>query len=307
MTSLVELRVEYEREHFGALLYDLSSRVVTNGLRGKPPSIYQPTGPEDVLHGFIETVLLGQNQLEYFFTVATDVQHFERLCYRQLRRYLASTRVQTDVDRLMKRSVKILRDDDRFESIDGPPDRFFMSSGSSLPFAPGRWRAAATLALNGVPRIFSEPKQRSPKIYTDDNLGILLSIVLRELEGSVSRSDLAKLFEEILTPWLTTVLEEDEAARLPSHKPTGEEDAIVSEALEAILPLLDEEAAFVFRHWYAKTKDDYVADRLGVSRTTVINRRNAVGSALQPHLEGLPVHLQEATLRSLFLATGGSP
>jgi hypothetical protein len=110
-----DFEAEYRSELVGDLIYTRVRQLVGRLLRHRDPTVYARGAHDyrdaldDVVNDFIVDVLIGERQIDYVMSTAGDLDSFDRLIGRQLRRYLARTRERTVVDNLIDRSIQVLR------------------------------------------------------------------------------------------------------------------------------------------------------------------------------------------------------
>src|SRR5262249_39412435 len=99
-----QLTAEFHSELVGGLIYERVRELVDRLLRHRDPTIYARgahdyrDGLEDVLNDFVIDVLIGERQIDYVMITVDDLDGFDKLIQRQLRRYLARTRTRTVID-----------------------------------------------------------------------------------------------------------------------------------------------------------------------------------------------------------------
>ena len=319
--TLDDLRSEYRDQTMGPKIIGRVRTLVQQMLRHRDPLIYahgsfdRRDGEEDVLNDFTEKVLLGGGQLAYFFDNATSVEHFDALVNKQLRNHLSRTRQRTIIDNLLDRAVAVMKSDDLVVVVGGERSERFIRSGIEEeavkdPFA---LRAGAAVAANSVPKIYTNPDDRNPKVYSDSDLATLLRVFLGEVKCAINRGDLHKLFENLLTPWLTTVLGLDEVAddgpRMGSTMAPGkigpDDELLVDEAAERIASGLSAEDVVVFRYKHANMSDTQLAERLNVSRPTAANKKDRLFEKLRSELGDLEAQLRPLVLGRIVSRTDG--
>ena len=311
---LEELRAEYRSLTIGPLLLERLRGLVETQLRHRDPMIYAHAsndyrdGLDDVLNEFTLQVLLGEGQLAYFFDVAVTVDDFDRLTNFQLRRFLARTRQRSIVDNLVERSVRVMLADPAVViSGDGSNRRFKLASLETGSENRGEVSLAhaAAIAAAVVPKIYSNPDDRNPKVYTDESLRTLLRIFLSEVRSAVGRRELQELFDLLLTPWTATVLGLEEAVGDERSDLTPEEQVMVNSIAERIVTTWSDSDVCVFRYKLGNLSDAQLATRLGVSRPTAASEKSRVFLAIRNELEGLGHRLQTAVLTAIARLTEG--
>lgn len=309
--TLEELRHEYETDLVGPGIYTRVTDLVERMLRTRDPAIYAGGVHDfrdalpDVTHDFVIDVLIKERQIDYVMSIAGDLGSFDRLVNRQLRRYLARTRVRTVIDNLMDRSMEILRETPFITHGQGEGERFTLGSLTEGP--PGQkemWRAI--VLAQGVRKTPASAHKRAPRIFDTDSLTAVLSIFLAEATCLVSRRDLHDFFEYLLTPWLPTFLEEDAGER-PGPMLAPDEEAVVKEVAEQLVEGMSTEDRLIFQFKFANVADKELASVLGMSRQSTAPRKKALYERISDKVSGLDPHLQHAVLAetNLMIALKG--
>jgi hypothetical protein len=309
-----QLQSEFQSELIGVLIYERVSSLTRRYLRRRDPRVYARgahdyrDGFEDVLNDFVADVLIRERQIDYVMATATDLDSFDALVSRQLRRYLARTRARTEIDNLIDRSVSILSEPPFHADGTGSAQRFSLAK----PVAEGRppthaeIRLAAALAQH-IPRVLGKGEERAPKIYDRDGLGAVLAILLRTAPGSVGKSDLQRFFEDLLTPWAVALLEPTEELEVAGHQLTPAEEAVVEETCQRMVERMTTEDQLIYQYKYANIPDRVVADAIGLSRQSTAPRKKALFEHLAGELRELEPHVQEGVLvrlNGLISSTG---
>jgi len=311
---LEALHAESRTLTIGTLILERVRGLVEAQLRHRDPMIYANgsrdyrDGLDDVLNEFTLQVLLGEGQLAYFFDVAVTVDDFDRLANFQLRRFLARTRQRSIVDNLVDRSIRVMRGNAAFAVAgDGSNQRFTVTTIVVEPDDRGGVSLfhAAAIAANTVPKIYSNPDERNPKVYTDESLRTLLRIFLAEIRSAIGRRELQELFEFLLTPWTATVIGLEEAVGNERSDLTPEEQMMVNSTAERIVTTWSDSDVVVFRYKLGNLPDAQLATRLGVSRPTAANEKDRVFLAIRSELDGLDRRLQPEVLTVIARLTEG--
>ena len=313
--SLENLRAENLACTIGDAIHDRIARLVEQQLRRRDPTIYARGSHDyrdaldDVVQDFILEILLNRGQLAYFLDTATTIDDFDALANRQIRRYLAQTRERTIVDNLIGRATAVLKDDElvTVSGAAGSPSFLLESVGATRSAdREVALQLAAAVAKESVPRVFSNPDDRLPKVYTDESLVTLLRVFLREAACEVHKTDLQRLFEVLLTPWLATVLGLDEAENPLLEALTPGEQVMVEETAVRITANWSEEDVLVFRYKLSNTRDDLLARRIGVSRPTAASRKQNLFDRLRDELEDVEPELRQPVIHHLAALTDGT-
>lgn len=314
--TLDDLRAENLECTVGDAIHERINRLVEQQLRRRDPRIYARGANDyrdaldDIVQDFTVEVLLNRGQLEYFLDVAATIDDFDALANRQIRRYLAQTRERTIVDNLIERATAILQADELMTvgGSAGSPSFVLRTLEERRPVGDQHeaLMVAAAVAKDSVPRVFSNPDERLPRVYTDASLSTLLRIFLREVGCEVHKPDLQKLFEVLLTPWLTTVLGLDEAENPLLDALTPGERVMVEQTAIRIAENWTEEDAIVFRYKLSNTRDELLARRLNVSRPTAAARKQDLFDRLRAELRDVEPQLRQPLIHHLAVVTDGA-
>ena len=314
---LEQLRAEYVERTMGPRITERVRNLLEAMLRRRDPMIYARgardyrDGLDDVLQDFTIDVLLHEGQLAYIFDNAADVNAFDRLINRQLRRYLARTRERSIVDNLLERSIRLLADDD-LVVVDGEGGgrSYSIVPNEADPLVDHRESAlahAVAIAGNAVPKIYSNPDERNPKIYTDDGLRTVLRVFLSEFRQPAGKQQLQELFELLLTPWMTSLLGLDEAVGNENPELTPEEQVMINTVAARITESWTDRDFVIFRHKLGNLPDGELAERFGVSRPTAAKQKSDLFAYLAGEIVDLDQRLRLAALaRIADLSCGAS-
>lgn len=316
--TLTELRDEYLDLLVGERIYSRVKQLVDRQLRRRDPRIYAresydyKDALDDVVNDFVLEVLIKERQIDYILQVATEIDDFDRLISHHIRRFLARTRVRTVVDNLLDRSVQILREPPFMITGGSSPNEIFGLAGVSyavepVPSATGV-RTAAALARS-VPTDRSDATERAPRVYDSSALVEVLKILLTTVLTPVSRESLQEFFEYLLTAWLPSTLDDSDELNLPDLALSPEESSLVRDTAERVSAEMSTQEKIIFAYKFANLPDRQIADRLGLSRQSVVPRKAALMARLGEVLSGLDARLQQGVLAEvaarLALAEGG--
>ena len=290
--SFDELRRECRRDGIGPLFWELLVAVSGRVARRYPPVTYNNSEEwsEESLRDLAQDVtlqrLLGENQLEYVLDLATDEDSLARLLAFQVRRVLTHRRSTTVVDRLLKRIDKEF-EGDAYETVQLGSDRFVQVRGTARdPRALTDAEVQRAVARTGrVPWIPSNPSGvRESKVYSGENLRLLLRKLLDEFEG-VLISDLRRILEIALTAWLPTVLREGEENYRSQSTPEIElHRATMPTLIDNVIAQFDDVHRVVLLGKSQDTSDGELARRTGRSRPWIADRKSEVLAIVQRQL-----------------------
>lgn len=313
MTTLAELRREYEAETIDRLIWDLLLEITKSVARRYPPSIYNQgegwneCSYEELAQDVAVYLLLGENQIHYIFDIAQKIEDVRRLLVRQVKRALYRRRWPTVVDRLLARTRQIAAEPpftirevgrQRWITLVDDPGPFRDLTDAEL--------RSAVRAASEVPRLIASPRaERASMVYTTPALRELLDLVLGELEG-LSERDLARIFENLLTAWLPSSLGDGEgaepsAAEAPGTADMGLATSELGDTIRMFTSSLDNVDATVLLCKAQGFSDAALARRLGRSRPWVADRKQALLDRLTDDLlSDLDDDLHEEAARLLI-------
>jgi hypothetical protein len=310
--TIADLQEEHSTELIGDRIYTRVQGLVEAMLRKRDPAIYARGAHDyrdalaDVAQDFVMDVLIGERQVDYVMSVATDLGSFDRLVNRQIRRYLARTRVRTVIDNLMERSVQILQGPPFVSHRAAGEDHFRLAAVTGQgPVQPERLRRAVALA-QGIPKSTSSGDERAPRIYDEDALRAVLTVFCEQVLCPISRKDVQDFLQDLLTPWTPSFLEE-EGKQHPEQRLTPEEETIVAELAEAIVGEMSGEDHVIFQYKFANLADREIASALGLSRQSTAPRKKALFARISESVSDLAPHIQHAVLArtNFIIATRG--
>jgi hypothetical protein len=134
----------------------------------------------------------------------------------------------------------------------------------------------------------------------------VLSIFCGQAECPVSRKDLQDFFQDLLSPWTPTFLEEDAKER-PDPILAPDEEAVVKEVVDRLVDGMSSEDRLIFQYKFANLADKEVASALGLSRQSTAPRKKALFERISDGVSDLAPHIQQAVLArtNLVIATEG--
>lgn len=303
--SLEDLQREHSYERIGPLWLQHVTRRARTVTLTYDPVVYAHgvswnSGLDDLVQDVVADRLIGEGQVEYLMEVSGTLDDLNRLLDRQIRLTLAHRRRRTVVDQLLERSRRILRDPP-FVLVHEHPQAWSCSDHSILDrhATLGELRLAAD-RVRSVPTIQpadgSRSRQRASAIYRTDDLRRLLEIACRSLPTAVRQSDLDRIFEQLLTPFLRSVLDDGESPSGDSPPTTTEDLHEMSVIAAELVSQLDPADRSILAAKLADVSDSDIAGMLGVSRPTAAKRKKAVYLRVEEQLRDLPEQARIAAL-----------
>lgn len=305
------LKQEYEAEVYGRRLHALLIELCGNVSRSFKIDVYNENQNWDadaianLANDVIEQQLLhpSRQQLVYIFKTAESLESVRRLLVLQIKRTLGSRRVKGPVDRLLLR-VAGLADAGEINCENTPTGPIYRRKSEELhkPYAQLSKQQIRLCAdsVRTIPVLFQRTDAvRQSQIYTKENLRTVVDLALN-WGNAVSSADFRQIFENLLTPWAPTKLIpiENDSASGHSELDSPMEDGIVMKACVEFAQALSGEERLVLAYKFQDISDQVVADALGVSRPTVINRKKDVFSRLRVELlEEIPETDYEMAVR----------
>ncbi len=266
---------------------------------------------DDLLQEFMVQRLLGDSQLAFAMTAARDISHFDNLMRHQFSLWVAKNRERSIVGNLVDRSdkrvphdpfqvirYKMRRTHDKASGQRVASTRFaaFGFAGDEVEDRDSTPRELAIAVRDAriVPIRFSatsvdiapdgeDKKKRLSAVYSREGLADVLFAVCNALR-CVRRESLREIFNVMLKDlWATIVYDEAVVAGLVDASLAPAEEIIVRESAIAFVGGLTERQKWVVGALIGgQVKDDALANRLSVTRQTIISdRQRALDSAAQ--------------------------
>lgn len=309
--TLQELRSEYEARVIGTAILEEVRRACASHTRRYPPAVYARSQAwnRDAVEELVQDVaierLLGEQQLAYLFDAASDLSHWRALLNRQVKITLARRRVRTVVDNLLDRAGRRLARSEGVETGSAAGRRVFRRAGSRRPYRPLTDQEVrhVTEQARLIPRRRPGRGERAPSVYSDESLGTLLGLVLREApEGGVAVRDLGKIFEMILTDWIPAVLELEETDG--SSAAAGLEPSQIVEVKMTASQLTSDmtpEEILILRGYLSNLSHKRTAEQINVSVPTLLKRHRTLFNRIHTAAEGFDESGREALMEEIAL------
>lgn len=294
--SFQRLKRRYrERGEIDAELFALLRRLVFTLVfqRAFPPA-YSPTGKwdeeaaEEALAGWTAKRLVGTNALAGAFDHASAARPFIRALERNLRHHLQNERERGEIDNLLERTARLLRDDPRFRAwipqhasswwgLEGEtqPPPF---NGSDDELVANAWATGDVVLWR-----YSASVERASPILATDELANFLERLFRRIEALLTLGHLAVVFRrrfDLNEP--TRVALDEEHERLPgSDEPIRDEEGLRLAAIAVLAELTDRQVEVILRK--REQPLEAIAAALGISRGTVDNELRRAGETIDRH------------------------
>ena len=310
--TLPELRSEYEARVISTRILEEVRRACGSQARRYPPAVYARSqawdgdAVEELVQDVVIERLLGEQQLAYLFDVASSLSHWRALLNRQVKITLARRRVRTVVDNLLDRAGRRLASSKGVETASAAGPKVFRRVGTLQPYRPLTDQEVrhVTDQARLVPRRRPGRGERAPSVYSDEGLRALLGIVLREApEGGVTVRDLGRILELILTEWIPAVLELEETsggAAADSMEPS--QIVEVRTVASQITSDLSEVEAQALRGYLRGLAYSEVAERIGISRPTLLKHQRIIRNRIRTAAEGLDEKGQNMLMDEIALS-----
>lgn len=299
---------EFRHARVGPAILSEVRRAVRLAKKGRDPYVFTGAhswddAEEDVVQGVIVDVLLKQGQLDYIFTTASDLGDFRRLMVFQVRRYLNQQRQRSVIDNLLERARDLLEEDPTWTKNGKRPRIYRRDQDKVDRTATADELAKAARAASVVPTIAPKGTERAPAVYSTKNLKVLLTVVGESLPTVFGLTDLRKILDQLLTAWTVRTLKKDEEVQAgidpQGSELSGEEEALVADAVGQVLQALDPEERLVLRLKFLSESDVHIARLTGRSRPTVMKRGASAAQKVGQYLSELPERLQHASVNRL--------
>ncbi|MCY3850995.1 MAG: hypothetical protein OXF75_09375 [Acidimicrobiaceae bacterium] len=303
---LASLREEYDSVVIGPKIWGLVLELSGITSRRYPPGVYNYGEPwseastENLAQDVVLERLLGEEQLQFLFDQAFDLDSWRRLLTLQIKRTLSRRRQKTVIDRLLSRVRKLGREPPfRLETLgskvwilrDGSKDEPVELNASSISRLAG--------SVRHIPQMVAdEHASRESMVYRTKDLKTLLELLLGEV-GAINESDIARVLELLLTSWLPTFLEDDERLLEQHSEREGPVESLerseTRSMIQTFATSLGEAEQQILLSKSQGVPDAEIAQSLGRSRPWVAQQKQVVldrvGSEIMSTLDSA-LHLQ---------------
>ena len=307
------LKSEHLQVRLGRLWLGLV-RSVAKGICARYPGreygAVSPSWGEDDVDDLVSEVvlkrLLEQGQIEYIVAASTSVDAARGLVGMHVKQVLASRRVPTQADRVADRLWVAFQQSG--EALAGGQEPMVRPIGSQWTVGPDPYPIEhAVRILSGLPRLPNRGVDRASPVFSSDTLDMGVRLIWEAIPVPVTRTDVRNFCQKTLTALIPTLFELDEGL---SEAPqafdlTPEEEALVRDTVARLLDLLSWEQREIVAG-AGVLKDAELAALIGVSRPTVIKRRQEISAILVGALEGLEQSLKDLVVLRLRDALGAS-
>ena len=246
------------------------------------------TSIEDLSQELLLKFLKNPSQASFLLSLPTRNRQVGQL-WLQLERLADDLREKTVVDNLLDRITELAAADHFVRKSYGEVSVFGTAdlSGPPRQLEDRELRGLARLCTD-IYQIMDNPSsERQSMVYTTENLKILMKRVL-EAVGGISKTDLRKFFEILLSSRLARPVIGDMEAVLERQTVSSEENVL---AMSELVGEVVEKVPFEMRAAFYATAQGVpmgtIAAEIGAPRTTVINRLNIARSVLQDLLSEL--------------------
>ncbi len=317
--SYEQLREEYAKEGIGVLIWDLLQQVTGRVARTYRTDHFndgEPWTDESITvlaQDVAEALLADQRgQLRYVFQAADEetgdrLHTLQALLGTKVKHALRARRRKTPVDRLVAR-VRALIDQPPYAALTVGRDTTVVLTADLLParqLTDGEIRRGAAL-IDSIPRISTKVNaQRESKIYSKSHLEEVVKRLVTAFEP-ILLADVRKILEILLTAWVPTLLVSIEEDHASSSTPETELARTQMHAqIETFATTLEPVHRLVLIGKSQKISDEELAQLAGISRPTLIKRREAVYQRVEAELlDGLPDSSHNEAMRELLHACG---
>jgi len=309
--TLRDLRAEFEAETIGVQwLEEVRSMcqriVVSYSVETYAHGVSWDSELDDLVQDVVTERLLGERQAHYLMAASSTLPDFRRLLGRQIRLTLAHRRRRTVLDQLLARARLILSSEP-FQKVQSNPDAWTLAAAQVTDRAatPSELRFAAE-RVRLIPVVRGRGLKRASTVYTTANLENLLRLVVESLATPLRISDLDRILELLLTPFLPSILDREGSPQGdPSSALTPDEEHELNVAVRTMLAGLDAQDRLLLAAKLSGVSDADVAAALQVSRPTAAHRKQVLLERLEPLLGALPDPLRTIAVDRLSADLAG--
>lgn len=261
--------------------------------RAFPPA-YSPTGKwddegaEEALAGWLARRLVATNALAAAFDHASAARPFIRSLERNLRHHLQNERERGEIDNLLERAARLLRDDTRFhEWIPQQAGSWWGLAGDVQPppfggrddeLVANAWAVGDVLLWT-----YSSSVQRASPVLSTAELGRFLEQLFARTSALLTIGHLAVVFRRRfnLNEPTRLPLDEEHARLQGDEEPLRDEEGLRAAAIAVLSELSDRQVEVILRK--RDQPLETIAAALGISRGTVDNELRRAGEAIDRH------------------------
>ena len=258
------------------------------------PPAYSPTGKwdeegaEEALAGWTAKRLVATNALAAAFDHASAARPFIRSLERNLRHHLQNERERGEIDNLLERTARLLRDDPRFhEWIPQQTGSWWGLAGERQPPPFGgrddELVANAWAIGDVVLWTYSSSVERASPVLSTAELGRFLEQLFSRMQSLLTLGHLAVVFRRRfnLDEPGRLRLDEEHVSPPDDEEPLRDEEGLRAVATAVLSELCERQLEVILR------KRDHpletIASTLGISRGTVDNELRRAGEAIDRH------------------------
>lgn len=277
-----------------------------------PPRVYAGVddwadGIEDLVQDVQLTLIeKDQRQLHWVMDRAGNLDEFRRLLAGPIRITLRSRIRRTVLDNLRDRCKNLL-EDEPFRPCGriGRERAFALREVAEVRQATHEEVLRAARRVACVPTTPPEAGQRSPSVYTTENLRVVLEAIGESLEHGFTLRDAELVLREVLPSWFPSFLEDEVDLHDLQVSPISSVDEVLArDAAAELVATVQGGEREVLRLRLEGVPPGELARTLGVSRPTERKRRDEADGRLRAALAHLSPAAQQRAIElvSLWLA-----
>lgn len=306
-----DLVAEHRAHRVGLLWLELVHSVTSRICRRYPGRVYGASSTawsEDDIDDLVQEVvlhrLLVDGQIEYIVSSAASVNSARGIIGMHVKQALAGRVVPTQADRVAERLWKAFQR--AGEEIPSAGEVTVRPVGTewTVPIGPYPVGTAVNV-LSHLPRLPNRGEERLSPVFTKGTLEEAVQLIWHEAPIPVSLRIVREICERALTALVPTLFQLDEAmsTRLQAAELSPEEDVVLRDTVETLLQSLDPQQREIVAS-IGVTSDAELARRLGVSRPTVIKRRQEIAARILEAVRHLDQPLQDLAVLQMQDALG---
>ena len=253
-----------------------------------PPATWDEEGAEEALAGWTAKRLVATNALAAAFDHASAARPLMRSLERNLRHHLQNERERGEIDNLLERTARLLRDDTRFrEWIPQQAGSWWGLAGDTQPPPFGgrddELVAHAWAIGDVVLWTYSSSVERASPVLGTAELGRFLEKLFGRTQALLTLGHLAVVFRRRfnLDEPTRLPLDEEHESLLGDEEPLRDEEGLRAAAIAVLSELTDRQVEVILRK--RDEPLEAIALALGISRGTVDNELRRAREAIERH------------------------